>query len=323
VKKQIWIIDDELSNYEIEEKIFESELYDYEVFYSKLEKLKEDLSKFGKNADAIITQISVNISKEIINELNNCRIISNYGTGYNNIDIDAARERNIQVGYVPGYCAEDIADYVMSAILHLSKPIVGFNSKINNGEWSSQAISVPINRISSKTLFIVGMGLIGGATAKKAAALGLNVLAYSPTLTDEKASKYSAKCVALEEGLHTADFVSVHLKYTKETANFLNKSHFALMKKDAYLINTSRGGVLDQSDLVDVIRNKKIAGAILDVLACEPPAKDDMVLSTPGIIVTPHVSYYSVEALCELQRRAAENVVKVLNNQPGADVVPM
>lgn len=321
MQKLIWIIDDEWPNYEIEQKIFSEGLVDYIVKYSKPEDMEKDLSSFGKSADAILSQINVPMTKSVIDRLEKCRVISNYGTGYNNVDVAAATAKGISVGYVPGYCAADIADYVLGAMIYTNFPFGRFGPKIKSGLWGAQTITEPVNRMTSKTLFIVGMGRIGGAVAEKAAAAGLRVLAYGRSLTQEQASKHGAQAVAIEEGLQSADFVSLHVKMTEETRGLFSEASFGQMKNSAYLINTSRGGVVDQKALVNAVSSGEIAGAILDVLEKEPPEIDDPVLDTPGITVTPHISYYSEGALGELQRRAAETAVRVLNAQPSADLV--
>jgi D-3-phosphoglycerate dehydrogenase len=321
LQKLIWIIDDEWPDYEIEKRIFRETLDDYTIQYSKPHELERDLADFGRTADAVLSQINVGMTKAVIDRLEKCIVISNYGTGYNNVDVDAAAARGIKVGYIPGYCAQDIADYVLGAMLYTNFSFGCFGPAIQEGRWGAQTVSKPVHRLGAKTLFIVGMGRIGAAVAEKAAAAGVRVLAYGRSLTQERAARHHAQAVSMEEGLRSADFVSLHIKLTDETRGLFSEACFKQMKKDAYLINTSRGGVVDQKALVEAVGSRRIAGALLDVLEKEPPDANDPVLSTPGIAVTPHISYFSEEALRELQRRAAETAAKVLNGQPAADLV--
>ena len=316
----IWIIDDEWSNYNIEEKLLKEELKDCTIYYSKLN-YANDLKKIGSKVDAVIVQISVNVSKEMIDKLTKCKIISVYGTGYNNVDVKYAAKKNIKIGYIPGYCAEDIADYVIGSIFYFNKNYGCFKKEICENQWGAQVISKPVRRVNTLKLFILGFGKIGQAVAGRAKALNIEVLAYSPHLTEENAKKLGVKKVDINEGLKEADFLSVHSVYTKETENLLSYEDFKFMKKTAYLINTSRGRVINQKDLIKAVKENIICGAMLDVLENEPPEVNDEVLHTEGIVITPHISYYSEEALNELQYRAAKNVVKVLKIQEGADLV--
>lgn len=321
MKPRIWIIDSEWPNYDIENAVFAQAFADYTVRYSTPDSFREDLKDFGCRADAVLCQIDVPMDRAAIERFENCQILSNYGTGYNNIDTAAATEKGIAVGYVPGYCDEDIADYVLSALYAVKKPVFGFETAIGQGLWGAQVFRETPHRLSSLTLFLVGFGRIGAAVAKKAAAVGVRVLAWSPTLTPERAAASGAKAVSLEEGLSTADFVSLHLRYSAETERFLDQTRLSKMKPGAWLLNTARGGVLDQAALCEAVKAGKLSGAILDVLKTEPPALDDPVLHTKRIFVTPHISYDSQEALDALQRRAAENAVRVLKQIPGADLV--
>ncbi len=320
MKPIIWIIDDEWADYKIEEKLLYSEFPDCTIKYSDLD-FEKDLETFGTDVDAVICQISVDMNKEVISKLDKCKIISVYGTGYNNVDIEAAKEKGINVGFIPGYCAEDIGDYVIGAIYYINKGYGTYNKAIQSGLWGAQAVTKTINRLSSKKLLIFGYGRIGQVVGKKAKANNIEVLACDPFLSEERAKELGVKMVSLEEGLKQADFVSIHCIYSKETKGLFGKDQFKMMKNDAYLINSSRGPIVNQKELIEAVKNNDIAGAVLDVLEQEPPEKNDEILQTDGIIVTPHMSYYSIDALNELQYRAASNVVKVLCGKDGADLV--
>jgi D-3-phosphoglycerate dehydrogenase len=317
----LWIVDDEWENYELEKKVFAEAFPSYTLVHSTPQTFREDLLQYGPRADAVLSQIDIPVDAEALACLSRCRIVSNYGTGYNNIDVRAAAEHGIAVGYIPGYCREDIADYVISAIYARMKPVQGFEQAIAEGRWGVQAMEGPVHRLSHRELFLVGFGSIGRAVAQKARLLGMKVSAWSPSLDGEKAGKYGVLFRPLEEGLAEADFVSVHLRYEKATYHFMGADRLSRMKPGACLINTARGPVVDTAALVAAVKAGKLGGALLDVLEQEPPEPSDEVLHCPGITVTPHISYYSAEALEDLQRRAAENVVHVLLGEPGADLV--
>ncbi|MDR2402581.1 MAG: C-terminal binding protein [Spirochaetaceae bacterium] len=311
----VWIIDKEWNSYELEEGLLNRELPGLEIRYSKNETCREDLEKFGKKAGGIICQISVAITGDFIAALEQCRVISVYGAGYNNVDTAAARARGITVCNVPGYCVDDVSDYVMAAIYHGNKQLEEYHRHIRNGKWGAQAVTEIINRLSVSTLFIAGYGRIGRAVAAKAKALGMEVLAY-----DALSKPQGVTAVSLEEGLARADFVTLHVAYTRETEHLADRDFFSRMKNSAWFINASRGGVVDEGALIEAVESKRIRGAVVDVVETEPPPPDARILHTPGILVTPHISYLSVDALRELQETAARNVADILKGRPSENI---
>lgn len=321
MKPLLWIIDEEWPEYSLEKRVFDTVFAEYDLRISSND-YKNDLRAFGFRADAVIAQISVDVDAGLIGELRSCKVISVYGSGYNNVNVAAARAKGIPVAFVPGYCAQDIAEYVIAAVCHFQKDPSGFSDEIGRGLWGAQAMPRPGHRIGAGSILVIGFGRIGRAVARKAHALGMQVLACDPFVKKEALLESGARLVALEEGLAQADYISVHTTYTPGMAPLLSGSEFALMKKTAVLINASRGGVIAQGDLVKAVASGTIRGAALDVLAVEPPEPDDPVLHTPGILVTPHISYLSVDSLAELQTRAAQNAACILAGKPGADIVP-
>ena len=311
MKPVIWIIDDEFDNYDIEKNVIKQELKDAEIIFSGRDFLKE-LDTVGKKADAVITQISMDINASVIEKLEHCKIISVYGVGYENVDVEAASDKGILVANAPTYCTEDVSDYVIAAIYQCNKTLMEYAKSCKGGPWGAMAAKNLIHRIKGSVLFIIGLGRIGAAVAEKANVMGMEVLCYDPYVSEEKAKKINVTKVELEEGLEQADFVSMNMRLTKETEGFANKRCFELMKPSAYLINASRGGTVNEADLIDAVKNGWIAGACLDVLCEEPPKPDNPIINTEGIFVTPHISYLTQSSLDELQRTAAENVVNCL-----------
>ena len=314
----IWIIDDEWPGYEPEKKVIYEKYPDCDLRFSKND-YADDLKEFGKDADAVICQISVDMGRETIEQLNNCKVISVYGVGYNNVDITAAKEKGIKVCNVPGYCAEDVSDYVIAAIYDRCKLWKAYSA--DDGLWGAQAATHPIYRVSSQKLFILGFGRIGKMIAQKALFANMNVMIYDPYVSASDAEAAGVRKVSLEEGLKSADFVSLNMIMCDETAHMISKNELALMKNTAYIINASRGGTLDTEALIDAVQNGQIAGATLDVLEEEPPKADDLVLHCPGIKVTPHISFYSEDSLNELQESAAKNALRILDGEDIAEIV--
>jgi D-3-phosphoglycerate dehydrogenase len=308
----IWIIDEEWAGYDREEALLKKEFPGVEIKYSKNGTYRDDLEEAGKQADAVICQISVEMSADIINGLKKCKVISVYGAGYNNVDVQAAKLRGIAVCNVPGYCVEDVSDWVIGAIYYCNKKIGAWDEAIAAGKWGAGAGEGTINRLSASTLLIVGYGRIGKAAAAKASALGMKVLIYSPS---GKKPEGGLEGVSLKEGLSRADFVSIHTALNRETTKLVNRDFFSMMKKGAYFINASRGKVVDEAALIEAVKTNRIKGAVVDVVETEPPEKESPILHTRGITVTPHIAYLSEDALAELQETAARNAADILKGR--------
>lgn len=318
-KPLIWVIDEEWPDYQIEERILHEHFPDCTVRYSHYD-YRKDLEEFGKDADAVICQVYARIPKETIDRLECCKIISLFGGGYDRIDVKSAKEKGIPVAFVPGYCTEDLSDYVMAGIYYFNKRLNSYAGAVAEGLWGAQAVKEPVHRVRGSVLLIVGVGRIGSAVAKKGAALGMEVLGYDPYVSAERMAELGVKKSALREGLAAADYVSLNPKYYAETDLLLSMREFSIMKKTACIVNTSRGRVMAEKDLIRAVREGVIAGAVLDVVADEPPDPRDEIFSVDGIIVTPHVSYISQESFAELKTRATLNAVKALKGESIEDL---
>jgi D-3-phosphoglycerate dehydrogenase len=316
----VWIIDEEWSEYNTEEEMLRQAFPECEIRHSGND-YQDDLRQFGKEADAILCQVYIDLPRRTIEQLTKCKIIAVYGGGYDRVDIEAAKEQKIAVTFVPGYCTEDLSDYVMAAIYFFNKKLAYYFNVADRGSWGARAAGSLHHRVAASTLLIIGFGRIGRAVAQKAVGAGMEVLACDPHLDEETEKAFAVHKVTLDEGLRQADFVTVHVKYDRHTDSLLSGAAFRHMKKTAYLINTSRGKVIAEAELIQAVRHKNIAGAMLDVVANEPPNGDEAIFHVPGIFVTPHISYLSEESLSTLKRRAATNVVKILQGENSEDTV--
>lgn len=318
---KIWIIDEEWPEYEYETALLQKELPGCEIHYSDYN-YKQDLEAFGQYADIILAQIYVNIDAPVINKLQYCKGIAVYGGGYDRVDIEAARAKGISVTNVHGYCTEDIADYVAAAIYSACKPLNNYTDTIMQGLWGAQAVKNNIaQRVSARILFIAGFGIIGREVAKKAQQLGLKVLAYDPFVSQNTMLAADVTPVSLADGFKQADFISIHIICNDNTTNMITKKFFSLMKRTAYIINTARGKIINEQDLITAVENKKIAGAFLDVVTIEPPTGKEKIFHTKNITVTPHICYISQESYKELKERTARNAIKMLRGEIPADLV--
>lgn len=320
MKPLIWIIDEEWTDYIVEEKILKDNFPDCIIKHSGND-YKKDLEEFGKDADAILCQVYVDMPKETIEKLNKCKVIAVYGGGYDRVDIKAAKEKDIKVTFVPGYCMEDVSDYVISFIYYFNKNLGFYIENANKGPWGAQAAGRLNKRIKSSTLLIVGFGRIGGIIAEKAKAMKMEVLVCDPYVEEAIIEKYGVKKVDWEFGFKNADYISVNTKYTEKIRGLISMKEFKLMKNTAYIINTSRGKVINEKELIEAVEKGIIAGAALDVIENEPPSGNEEIFKCKNIYVTSHISYLSTESFEELKTRASTNVVKILNGEESKDSI--
>jgi D-3-phosphoglycerate dehydrogenase / 2-oxoglutarate reductase len=280
---------------------------------------ERELETLVQEADAILTCFA-EVGPEIVRAGPRLQVIGRYGIGVDNIAVDVASENGIIVTNVPAYCQDEVTDHALAMILAFARQLVTFDRGIRGGDWSLGQLAQPIRRIRGRTLGIVGLGRIGLLLAQKAQALGLDVVAYE---VDPSAVPGDAgvELVALDELARRADFVSLHVPLVDGTRHLVDETFLRAMKESAFLVNTARGGVVDQATLVVALREGWIAGAALDVFTPERIPADDPLLAMPNVIATPHVAYYSDESLVDLGRLAAENVAAVLAGERPSAVV--
>jgi len=298
--------------------------------FPSLEPVREALSKVGaelrlaeastpeaivqvaRDADALLVTYA-KITAEMIRQMRRCRIVSRMGIGTDNIDIAAATDAGMVVTKVPDYCLDEVSDHTLALLLALARKIPLANSRVQAGHWEMAAV-VPIHRLRGSILGLVGFGRIAQLVAPKAKAFGLRVVAYDPYISPEALARADVEGVDLAELLKLSDYVSIHSPLTADTQGLFNADVFGQMKPGAYLINTARGPIVDEAALASALDAGQLAGAALDVLSQEPPGASPL-FGRDNVILTPHMSYYSVESLADLQIKAAEEVVRVLTGQ--------
>lgn len=262
-----------------------------------------------------ILNSKVKFDKKLMQSLPNLKYIGMLATGYNMIDIEAAKELGITVTNVRGYGPQSVAQLVMAFVLSLSFRVVEHNNQVHNGDWVKckdySFSSYPLIELENKTMGIFGFGDIGREVAKMAMGMGMKVLVYSRSKKEgfENAS-------SLEELFERSDFLSLNAPLNKETENIVNKNLLSKMKKTAFLINTSRGGVIVEKDLADALNNGVIAGAGLDVLSKEPPTADNPLLTAKNCYITPHFAGNTFEARTRLMHKVYENIKAFLEGNP-------
>jgi D-3-phosphoglycerate dehydrogenase len=271
-----------------------------------------------KDADGLLVQ-HAKITRKVIKSLKKCRIIARFGVGYDNVDVKSATEYGIMVANVPDYCIDEVSSQAIALIMALSRKIVLLNNSIKNGLWDHR-IGSPIYKQSGQILGIIGLGRIGSVTAKKALGLGFKVQAYDPYISH---TDLDVALVDLDFLLQTSDFVSIHTPLNEETYHMIDKDHLKKMKKSAFLINTARGAIIDESALYGALKAGLIAGAGVDVLEQEPPSPDNPLFKLDNFIITPHSAFYSEDSNKLLSLETTRAVVAVLKGgQPRSLVNP-
>ncbi len=268
----------------------------------------EDVISRSKDADALIIN-KIKMTREVIGQLPKLSYIGLMATGFDNVDIDAAREAGICVTNVPGYSTPSVAQHTFALILQLSNRVALHNQSVHEMEWVRSAdfsyYKHPIPEMYGKTIGLVGYGAISSSVEKIAHAFGMNIL-----IASEHADKAEfGRIVGLEELFEKSDIISLHTALTEKSAGMVNAKLISLMKPTAWIINTARGGLINEKDLSDALHDGRIAAAAVDVLSKEPPPADNPLLTAPRCIITPHISWASVESRQRLMQALVENLL--------------
>lgn len=278
---------------------------------------EDEVIAAARDADGLLVQWAP-ISRRVIEQLPRCRVIGRFGVGVDMIDLAAARDHKIRVANVPDYCVEEVAAHTLCFLLALGRKIFWEDRLMHQGSWNVVSTIGVVNRIHGQTLGLVGVGRIGMRFAQMAAPLGLRILGYD---VKPLANLGPVKLADLDTVLRESDFISFHCPLTKETQHVMNAGAFAKLKAGAFLINVSRGGVVDTAALVEALVQKKLAGAALDVFEQEPLPADHPLLKMDNVILTPHIASYSTEAVLQLRRDTAKRVVEFFQGTLGATLV--
>lgn len=267
-----------------------------------------ELTKRIGDAEAVLTN-KCRITREVMDACPNLRFIGVFATGYNNIDIAAAKEKGICVCNVPGYSTDSVAQHTFALILHHYSSVAKYAATVAGGDWVYSKLftyfDIPFYELSGKTLGIVGYGAIGKKVAKIALAFGMKVLIYTRTAPE---NDNSVEVVSLDELMTRSDVVTLHCPLTDKTEKMINERTLSLMKEGSLLINTSRGGVIDEPALANALKKGKPAAAGLDVLTLEPMREDCVLRGLDNCYITPHIAWAPKETRDRLIGMVADNV---------------
>ena len=281
---------------------------------------EETLARLAAGVSGIMTCWAQTTRRVIQAALPDLKVVTRYGVGLDNIDVAYATAQKIPVAYVPDYCMVDVAEHAMALLLALSRKVARFDRTVREDVWDLQAC-LPLNRLTGRTLGLIGFGRIAREVAGRAAAFGLRVLTTAPSLTPGTTAAGGVEAVTLDVLLETADYVSIHCPSSETTRGLIDADALRKMKPTACLINTSRGDIVDETALADALAGDEIAGAALDVRAKEPPGEGDRLIGMPQVIHTPHAAFYSAESLIELRERAAVETRRVLQGDDPENLV--
>jgi D-3-phosphoglycerate dehydrogenase len=276
---------------------------------------EQQVADLCKDADGVLTARAP-ITRRAISAMQRCRIIVRYGIGVDTVDVAAATERGIMVANVPDYCLDEVSDHALTLLLMLSRQMISAIALAREDSWAVAKMP-PLQRLRGQTCGLIGCGRIGSLLAGKVSALGMGVIVHDPYLSEPRAREMGAELVSLGALLARADFISLHAPLNAATHHLLGETTFAKMKKTASIINTARGGLIDEAALLAAIDSGKLSGAALDVLESETTVTPirSAVVRHPKIIATAHTAWLSEQARATLQLRAIEQVLACLRGE--------
>ena len=314
-KYKVVITDHEYESIENEREVLshlDVDLQDYQY------KDKENILRVAKDADALIIQYA-KMPRDLIEELDNCKIIARYATGFDGIDLDACTEKGIYVCNVADYCRDEVSTYALSLLLEMATRVGKHDQWTHDGNWFGMPGKQ--HSLKNQVIGVISFGRIARAYIEKIKPLCNNIWVYDNHDNVEAIRAAGAEPKTLEEIYAGADYISLHCPLTPETHHMINKEVFKKMKSTAVVINVARGPVVSEEDLIWALENHEIAGAALDVMEQEPPKKDNPLFGFDNVLITPHTAWYSEESQAVLQRTPAEEIVRVFNGEVPLNVV--
>lgn len=314
---KVVITDYTYENLDVERKIL-SQRDDIEVLDYQ-DRTEEGVMRFSSDCDVLVCQYSA-ITRRVIENLKNCKMIIRYAIGVDNIDLVAAGEHGIPVVNVPDYGIDEVSTHAVTLILAAMRKLPQTLKDVRDRKWN-YALIKPLYRTYGSTLGLVGLGRIPSDVARKMSGFGMKILAYDPYAPSERAAALGVELVDLDRLLKESDCISIHCPLTEQTYHMFNMETIKKMKPTAFLVNTARGGIVDGADLAQACLEGIIAGAAVDVVENEPIAADDPLLELDNVMVTPHLAWYTEEAIVSLKEKLANEILRIHDGEEPINIV--
>jgi D-3-phosphoglycerate dehydrogenase len=291
------------------------------ALYGRASTTEDELILVAQDADAMLVSTREAITRRVLENIPRVKVISRYGVGLDNVDLEAAADAGIVVTHYPGYCTSEVADHALAMILALNRRIVEQDRALREGAWvehgpaTRRILRGPIQPLREQTLGIIGFGRIGQAVAARAKPFGVTIIAADPYVDPEIIRGAGAEPVSLEELLARSDIATIHTPLTPETRGLIDATALERMKPNAVLVNTARGPIIDLSALARALQDGIIAGAALDVVDPEPLVAGSPFYGMPNVILTPHSAYYSERSVDVVRRETLLEALQVLRGK--------
>ena len=295
--------------------LIENEFKVIEIESFKIQNLKEQL----KDVDGILLR-TTKLDKEILEHCDNLKIISRHGVGYDNVDLDFLNENKIALCITSTSNAVSVAEHVLSFFIYLTKKLSLSDSLVKEGNFEKRSELPNFFELYKKKVLIIGFGRIGKEVAKRCLGFDMEVYVYDPFLDNEIIIRNQCIPIEKNQGLAIADFITIHLPLNRDTKNFISQTELNLMRKNSILVNTSRGGIVNENDLCIALDSKKIQGAGMDVFVSEPPESNHPFFKLDNILLTPHNAALTLECRERMSLEASQNIVFFLNNMSELNV---
>lgn len=277
---------------------------------------KEELLKRVRDVDGLLTMISEQIDAEVMESARNLKVIANMAVGYNNIDVNEAKKRNIIVTNTPDVLTDTTADLAFALLLATSRRLIEASDYLREGKWQSWYPTQLTGRdLTGSTLGIFGLGRIGAAVAKRARGFDMNILYHNRSRNEELEKVTGAKYVSKDELLQQSDFIVILMPYSQETVDYITKAELEQMKETAILINVARGGIVNEDDLYEALVANKIWAAGLDVFAKEPVDLNNPLLTLKNVVALPHIGSASIDTRLKMAMLAADNLIAIITEK--------
>ena len=276
---------------------------------------ENNLKKEIQEADGIIIRSIPNLTSKILENCNRLKIIVRHGVGYDNIDVQYLNQKNIALGVTGTSNAVSVAEQVLTAFLYLTKNVQKSDELTRRGEFKRKSSLPDFFELYKKNVVIFGFGRIGKAVAKRCLAFETNVYVYDPFVDKNEIEKFGCLTIEKNDGIKIADYLTIHLPLNDKTKDFINDAELSIMKNTAIIVNSARGGIVNEKALFNALNNKKILGAALDVFEKEPPEKDNPLFDLTNILLSPHNAALTLECRKRMAVESAENIINFLSNR--------